>query len=325
MGERRGERDRGRYGRLPASVTPAAGAEVMATGIVSVGLHLAGWEWPSRALLVVAVALWAPLGALFAARLSRDRRRWTGEADTPAALTAVAGTAVLGVRLSLLGWNTVALALLVAAAVLWLVLLPAVLRHLRARLPGAAYLVCVSTQSLAVLGATLAVTLPAAWPVPPAVCLLLLGLGLYAFVLAHFDFGQLRTGAGDHWVAGGAIAISALAAAKLAAATAPAGGLHALHGALRAAALVLVGIALAWYAVLVFCEVRWPRPRYDVRRWSTVFPLGMTAVAAMTAGAVAAVPALAAVGAALLWPAVAVWALVAAGTVRAAVRAVSGG
>ncbi|WP_018656204.1 tellurite resistance/C4-dicarboxylate transporter family protein [Actinomadura flavalba] len=296
-------------------VTPAWGAEVMATGIVSVGLHLAGVEWASLALLVIAAVLWVLLGAVFAGRLGADRARWTREAVTPAALTGVAGTGVLGVRLSLLGWRGVAALLLVIAAVLWAVLLPAVVRHLRDRLPGAAYLVCVSTQSLAVLAATLAATEPGAWPFGwllwPAGLLFLVGLALYAMVLSRFDLAQLRVGAGDHWVAGGALAISALAAGKLAAAT-PA----TARDPLVWATLAVLAAALAWYAVLVVCEVRWPRWRYDVRRWSTVFPLGMTAVATITAASVAGLSWLGTAGEVLLWPAVIVWAVVGTGALR---------
>ncbi|MQY09073.1 hypothetical protein ACRB68_71850 [Actinomadura sp. RB68] len=282
----------------------------MATGIVSVGLHLAGAGWPSVALLAVAAALWAALGAGFARRLARDRRGWADDAATPAALTGVAGTCVLGVRLSLLGWDAAAAVLLGGSAVLWAVLLPRVVRRLHGRVPGAAYLVCVSTQSLVVLAGTLAVSLPARLLLWPAIALFVLGLVLYCAVLAQFDFGQLRTGAGDHWVAGGAVAISALAAAKLTAAATSG------QGVLRAAALALLAVALAWYAVLVCCEIRWPRPHYDLRRWSTVFPLGMTAVATITTGTVAHAGALVTAGRVLLWPAVIVWAVVAAGAVR---------
>jgi len=31
-------------------------------------------------------------------------------------------------------------------------------------------------------------------------------------------------------------------------------------------------LALTWYAVLLVAEFVRPRPRYDVRRWATVFP-----------------------------------------------------
>ena len=54
---------------------PAAGAAVMATGIVSVGLHLAGHETLSRIALVIGCAAWLGLAADFAVRLLRERAR----------------------------------------------------------------------------------------------------------------------------------------------------------------------------------------------------------------------------------------------------------
>ncbi|MBO2447450.1 tellurite resistance/C4-dicarboxylate transporter family protein [Actinomadura barringtoniae] len=291
------------------SVTPVWGAAAMATGIVAIGLHLVGADWPSRGLFAIGVTIWAGLAAVFVARLAADRARWNADAITPGALTAIAATDVLGTWLSLFGRQNVAVGALVIAAVLWAVLLPVVVGHLRGAVPGAAYLVCVSTQSLVVLSATLAVALPAQRFKWPAICLFVLGLLLYGLVLAHFDFKQLRTGAGDHWVAGGAIAISALAAAKLTAAT------HD-HDVLRVVTLILVAMALAWYAVLLVCEVRWPRLRFDARRWSTVFPLGMTSVACLFSGTTLKIPAFTTLGKVLLWPAVVVWAVVAIGALR---------
>jgi tellurite resistance protein TehA-like permease len=297
----------------------------MATGVLASGLETVGVRWAAEVMLALAALSWLLLAALFAVRLgaraARRSRRWAEEADTPASLTGVAATSVLGTGFALLGAHGLATALLALAALLWPRLLPDVLWHERHRgLPGAAYLVCVATQSLVVLGCTLAAALGWGWVLWPAAALLLLGLLLYALVLARFDFRQLRIGPGDHWVACGAVSISALAAAKLTNATAlllGAGWRHTAVDVLQVVTGVLIGVALAWYAVLVCCEVRWPRPRYEVRRWSTVFPLGMTALAAMVAGTVLDSPALRGIGRALLGPALVVWAAVAVGLVRA--------
>ncbi len=53
------------------------------------------------------------------------------------------------------------------------------------------------------------------WLVSAAVPVLVLGLAFYVFTAARFDLRELFTGHGDHWVAGGALAISALAAGKI--------------------------------------------------------------------------------------------------------------
>ncbi|MFF4251179.1 tellurite resistance/C4-dicarboxylate transporter family protein [Streptomyces sp. NPDC001663] len=299
--------------------SPAAGAAVMATAILSVGLHLTGYEVLSRVTLGLAGAAWVVLAAEFVERLVRERERWRTEAGTPGALTAVAATCVLGTRISALGWQTLAEALLALAAVLWPALLVGVVRHWRRRMPGAVFLCCVATQGLAVLGATLAGAEATAWLAHTALVLFWLGLVLYGFALAHFDLRQVVEGAGDHWIAGGALAISALAGAKLVAADSA--RLYLWNdddrGVLRAVTVALLVLDLAWYAVLLVAEAVRPRLRYDVRRWATVFPMGMTAAGTLSVAAALDVPWLETPGEVLLWMAVAAWLAVAAGAVRA--------
>ncbi len=82
----------------------------------------------ASALDIAAVA-WITLGLLLAGRALRDRERVHHEARSPAALTGVAGSAVLGTRLTLLGWSWAGIALLVIALAFWLVLLAPVLTH----------------------------------------------------------------------------------------------------------------------------------------------------------------------------------------------------
>ncbi|KUO21598.1 hypothetical protein AQJ91_08370 [Streptomyces dysideae] len=290
----------------------------MATGIVSVGLDLAGYEVLSRISLVVACVAWVALAADFVVRLVRERERWVREAGTPAALTAIAATTVLGARLSALGWQTLAEALLALAAVLWPGLLFVVVRHWRRRMTGAVFLGCVATQGLAMLGATLAAAETAAWLARVALVLFWLGLVLYGLALPRFDLRQVAEGAGDHWVAGSGLAISALAGSKLIAADSA--RLYLWNDddsdVLRTVTVALLVLDLVWYAVLLFAEARWPRPRYDVRRWATVFPMGMTAAAMLSVAAAVDVPWLKGPGQALLWIAVAAWLAVAVGAVR---------
>ncbi|MFE5484662.1 tellurite resistance/C4-dicarboxylate transporter family protein [Streptomyces sp. NPDC056527] len=292
---------------------PAAGAVVMATGILSVGFHLDGREALSRVLLCLAALVWLLLAWDFGARLLRSRRRWLADADTPPGLTAVAATTIIGVRIALLGWNAFAGVLLALAVLLWAVLLTAVLRHLRRHMPGSVFLICVATQALAVLAATLA---PAEgdWLAWAALVFSGLGLLLYADALARFDFGQILRGAGDQWVAGGALAISALAGSKLLESAVWSGSAYT---ALRTATLVLIALDLAWYVVLLCSELLSPRPQYDVRRWATVFPLGMTAVASLSTAAATGIAWLDTLGTVLLWVAALAWLLTLCGLLRA--------
>ncbi|MFJ8634448.1 tellurite resistance/C4-dicarboxylate transporter family protein [Streptomyces sp. NPDC093568] len=298
---------------------PAAGAAVMATGIISVALHQTGYETLSRIALALASAAWLALAGDFIARLVLDRPRWLKDAATPAALTAVAATTVLGTGFTALGWETLAEALLALAALLWPGLLITVARHWRRHMPGAVFLSCVATQGLAVLGATLAAAEKTAWLAHTALALFWMGLALYVLAMPRFDLRQLAHGAGDHWVAGGALAISALAGSKLLAADSP--GLYLWNdddeGVLRTVTLAVLALDLVWYAVLLLAEFAWPRTRYDVCRWATVFPMGMTAAATLSVAAVEDVPWLETLGEVLLWIAVAAWLAVTAGAVRA--------
>ncbi|KIF01599.1 membrane protein, partial [Streptomyces sp. RSD-27] len=196
-----------------AALPPSAGGAVLAAGILSVGLELTGHGLLSLAALAVSAALWLLLAADFTVRLAGDRGRFRAEADTPAALTAVAATTVLGTRISQLGRQDAAAALLVLAALIWPWLLFAVLRHWRRRMPGVVFLVCVATQGLAVLGAALATVHHLAWLARAALVCFCLGVLLYVPALRRFDLREVRGGAGDHWVAGGALAITALAGA----------------------------------------------------------------------------------------------------------------
>ncbi len=289
-----------------AGLTPASGSAVMATGIISVGLHLTGHENLSRAALALAGAAWVALAALFARRLLNDPSRWGADADTPPALTAVAATTVLGTRLSLEGWQPPAAVLLAVAAVLWPLLLVSVVRHWGHHMPGAVFLSCVATQGIAVLAATLAKALPADWLADTALAFFFLGLVLYVASLRHFALSYISTGAGDQWVAGGALAISALAGAKLVGAPQFTGS---FHDTLRIITLVVLALVAAWFVALALAEVRRPRTRYDVRRWATVFPLGMAAVAALATAMAAKIDWLKGPGHVLLWIAVAAWLL----------------
>ncbi|MGZ3100967.1 tellurite resistance/C4-dicarboxylate transporter family protein [Streptomyces sp. H72] len=307
---------------------PAAGAAVMATGILSVGLHLTGHELLSRIALVLACAAWLTLAANFAYLLLVERARWLTRAGTPGALTAVAATTVLGTRIALFDRSTPAAALLALAALLWPALLFLVVTHWGRRMPGAVFLGCVATEGLAVLGATLSATTSTPWLAHASLVPFFLGIVLYLVALFRFDLRQVARGAGDHWVAGGALAISALAGAKLLAAAGT--GMYLWNeddsAVLHDLTVFLLALDLAWYAVLLAAEIAWPRIRYDVRRWSTVFPLGMTAAATLSVAAAVDAPWLDAPGQVLLWIAVAAWLAVAAGAVlqaRAGLR--SGG
>lgn len=290
----------------------------MGTGIVSIGFELVGQTVLSAILFAVDALLWVGLIVVFLRRRFLQRRRWLQEARTPAALTAIAGTAVLGARCALAGADWAAWLLLGIACVAWLRLVPSVLRNWKTPTVGVSFVLTVATESLTVLAALLAVSGHRSWLAVAALAPLLLGLAAYLFVLASVDLRQLATGRGDHWVFGGALAIATLACARTTAALAATSTLTALHSALDDGTLALWAAAALWLPALLASELIWPRLGYDTRRWSTVFPFGMYAVCSIAAGSVTGVSGLASFGRAWIWVALAVWAVVFAGMLRRA-------
>ena len=152
-----------------------------------------------------------------------------------------------------------------------------VLRHWKTPTIGVSFVLTAATEGLAVLGANLAVTYCAGWLVSVAAAALVLGLAFYIFTAARFDLRQLIIGHGDHWIAGGALAICALAAGHVTQAAAALGQLASLQPVLSTSTLVLWCLAMVWLLPLIICEILRPRLRYDTRRWATVFPLGIYA------------------------------------------------
>lgn len=276
-----------------------AGAITMATGIVSVGFALDGEQLLSRALLVVAAIAWLTLLALIAAGRGLGR-------PTVSVLTCVAGTDVLGARVAQLGWHREAAVLLAIGAVLWVRLVPALLVRRRSGATGATFLLVVATESLAVLSA--AVSGGRSWLWVVAIACAAAGLVMYVAVVSAFPVRELFGGRGDHWIAGGALAIAALACARVATVGHSAG--------LGTPALAIWAVAAAWLLALVAGELIAPRPGYDAARWATVFPLGMYAVCSFAVARAAGVGGLADFARVWIWVAFAAWLAAVAGLLR---------
>jgi tellurite resistance protein TehA-like permease len=290
----------------------------MGTGIVSTGLALVGQATLSQILLGVAIALWIGLAAIFLGRAILRRERWLEDARDPTALTAVAGTAVLGDRLTSLGADWAGGMLLAIATGICLGLLIPVLAHWTTPTVGASFLPTVATEALAVLAAHLATDQRLAWLAVAALVALALGLAAYVFVLVRLDLRQLVVGRGDHWITGGALAIATLACARTSVALHATDTLAPLQAALEQAALALWAAAALWLAALLLSELRAPRPAYDTRRWSTVFPVGMYAVCSLATGSVTGIGGLSSFGRLWIWVAFGVWLAALLGALRRA-------
>lgn len=301
--------------RMLDALPPASGGMVMGTGIVSVATLLDGRDGLSEALMWIALFAWIVLGLLLLARFLFHRARFLAEAAIPASLTGVAGTGVLGARLTVYGWEWAGIVLIVIGALFLLSLLPSILQHWRRPTVGASFLLTVATQSIAVLAATLAVSEQRKGLVVVAAILLVVGICLYLWVLRDFDLRQLLTGRGDHWVAGGAVAISSLAAGRIVQAIDATGAMSDLRSFLDAVAVVLIVAELIWLPLLVGGELLRPRLRFSALRWATVFPVGMYAASSFTVGAAGGHGWMTSFADVWVWVAVAVWGVVAAGTV----------
>jgi tellurite resistance protein TehA-like permease len=314
----------GVLGRTLDSIPPATGAEVMGTGIVSTALSLDGQETLSRVILVIAAVIWVTLAMLLPLRAARDPAGFRADARTPAALIAAVATAVLGTRLTLLGWAWAGIAALVIAFVLWAALLRPVLAGWKSPTVGVSLLLAVTPESIAVLAATLAAPEHARWLLIAALVLFGVGLGLYLFVISRFDFHQLAVGRGDHWITGGALGIAALAGAKIALAAKALGVLGGLGGALEDIAIGLWVLTMLWLLVLLFAEARWPRLSVAPARWSTVFPLGMYAVSSFTVGVLARAAPITSFARVWVWIALASWTIVLLATIGRAPEVLRG-
>ena len=288
-------------GQLLDAIPPASGAVVMGSGIVSIDLHSAHQPVLSAVMLWFAAGVWLLLAVMLGIRLAYQRDRFEREASSPAAFTGVAGTAVLGTRLALQDYHAAAAALLAVSGVVWALLVVPVLRHWKTPTAGVSFVLVVATEGLAVLGATLAVSYRAGWLVSAAVAALVLGLAFYLFTAARFDWRDLITGHGDQWVAGGSLAISALAAGKITDAARALGQFSGLDSALSTGTLLLWCVAMAWLLPLIAAEILRPRLTYDVRRWATVFPLGMYAACSFATGQVTGISGITGFGQAWTW------------------------
>ncbi len=302
----------------------ALGPVVMSTGIMSVVLSLDGRRVASRVLLILTAAQWLVLCVFIGRLLLSDRASVRRRSSSPEALSVVAGMAVLGTRVAMLGASAAAIALLALAGVLWAALLVPVLSHWRTPTVGVSLLLTVSTEALAVLLASVAAPAHAHWLLPLALVPFVVGLAFYVLVILRFDFRQLAVGRGDHWITGGALAISTLAVARIAVAGRDLHALIAIAGFLKAASIALWVLAILWLPLLVAAELRWRRFAYHAQRWSTVFPVGMYAACSFMVAAAADAPAIRAFARVWAWVGLAVWVLVGAAMIASANHVAAG-
>jgi tellurite resistance protein TehA-like permease len=332
---------RGRVLRAVKLLTPGYFALVMATGIISIGLHLEGRDLLSRILLGWCVAAFVALLTLTVVRLFIFRDAVVADFVDPRRafgfFTFVAGTNVLGVRVAIAGLPAATAVLLVVAGAAWLVLgyvvpwTAVVGRHERpvvAAADGTWFIWVVASQSTAVAAATiepvfdqsrrgLAVLAVMSWSV---------GVFLYAAVgtvvtlrVMLYEFGPEDL-TPPYWVSMGALAITVLAGARIVE-MADAPMVAATRGLI--AGLAVVVWAFATWLIPVLVAAGWWRHvrrgvplRYEAALWSLIFPLGMYAVAGIYLGRADDLPVVEAIGSAGLQVAFGAWLLTSVAMLR---------
>jgi tellurite resistance protein TehA-like permease len=329
------------------SLTPGYFALVMASGIISVGMRLDGFDTLSTLLLVVAATSFAVLVVLTAWRLLAYRDAVADDFTDPRRafgfFTLIAGTNVLGVRLGMAGHEDLTAGLLVLAGLLWLVLgyvvpwtavLSSQQRPVIAAANGTWFIWVVASQSVAVSAASvepvysatrdlLAVVAVFSWSV---------GVFLYAaagvFVAARMMLYELRPVdlTPPYWVAMGASAITVLAGARIVE-MADAPMVDATRGLIAGASVVFW--AFATWLIPVLVAAGWWRHAlhrvplaYEATWWSIIFPLGMYAVAGIYLRQADDLPLVGAIGSTELWVAFAAWVTALAAMTRHVVRTV---
>ncbi|MHA3722580.1 tellurite resistance/C4-dicarboxylate transporter family protein [Leucobacter sp. HY1910] len=319
-----------------ARLSPGYFALVMATGIVSIGLHDVGAQALSLALLWIAAVAYAALWVLFIWRAIAFPHHVRRDLRNPeiafAYFTVVAGTDVLGVRLAQAGAVTAATTLLFVGAGLWFVfgyLLPWQVLMTRdghrilARTNGTWFIWAVASQSLAVgMSQIQAHAAPQAqtWIGMLAVLSWSVGVALYAGIalivllrIIHYGItpGEFEP---PYWVAMGALAIAVVAGSGIV--DMQSTPMVDATRELISGTVVVFWSFCVWLIPMLLGAGVWRHLvhrvplRYVPTLWSMVFPMGMFAVASVSLGRADALPAVETIGhialviAALVWCAV---------------------
>lgn len=293
-----------------ADLNPGYGASVMATGIVSTGFALFGYQALSGALLWVTAAAFAAVLVACTCRVVGYWRRAVADASDPSRafgyFSLVAAANVLGVRLAA-NHDLLATVVLGAASIpLWLLLtyvIPGALvaghrnGPVLAGVNGSWFLWVVATQSLSVAAATLADSARSFRPamVPLAVSLWGVGVVLYLVLVGLVTVRLLDVEVTPHalsptyWVYMGATAITVLAAARILRLPPSLPVLVATRQVVSGLAFLLWAFGTWWIPMLLGVGIwrhliRREPVGYDAALWSMVFPLGMYAVASASYG-----------------------------------------
>ena len=286
-----------------AGMFPGYFALVMATGIIAIGSKQQGIRWLAEALYIIAAIGFVVLIVLALVRVIAFTDRFvadlTSHAKGFAFLTAVAAINVLGSASAVVhGLWTLAEILWWCSLPLYLVLvytalISDVLRQdkpgLGAGINGSWFLLTVSTESIAALGALILghdgteSSDLLAFACIAAFCL---GLVLYLIVMTmvflRWTFQALSPSEADPpaWIAAGAVAITVLAGSNLLGARTASPRIERLAPLVEGLVTLAWATATFWFPLMVAIGVwrhvaRRVPLRYHPSYWALVFPLGM--------------------------------------------------
>jgi tellurite resistance protein TehA-like permease len=324
-----------------AAMHPASFALVMATGIVSIALHVLGRPFLAAVLLWMNVVFYAVLWGLTAIRIVLFPQRVVADIShhgrAVGFFTVVAATCVLGSQSWLIGdaW-TIAVFLWGLGILLWAVVTYTVFTVLTVKtekpaladgINGGWLVAVVAAQSVSVLG-----TAEGFGPYMPHAVLFCLGMWLgggmlYIWIISlifyRYTFFTMSPSdlAPPYWINMGAVAISTLAGATLVAAAPQSPLLTDLLPFLKGFSLLFWATATWWIPMLVILGAwrhvyrQFPL-RYDPLYWGAVFPLGMYTVCTHRLATAIDTPLLLIIPRVFLYVAVAAWSLAMIGLLR---------
>lgn len=314
---------------------PGYFALVMATGIISLGLHLRGFDRLSMPMLVIATLAYIILVVMLVWRLIRYPRAVVIDLASPhhgfAFFTFVAGTNVLGSRLAAQGAETWPAVMLGVSFTAWLILgyaIPGLVvnKHpgddLLRGMNGTWFIWSVASQSVAVMAAGLQPTAGILGNALSIVAILSWGIGiiLYAVIGVAVVIRVLTRGIPPeemgpaYWVTMGAGAITVLAGSRIVEMDGT--PMVTVMRAPVAAAAVVFWAFCTWLIPALFGIGYWRHfmrgvpLRYEPGLWSMIFPLGMYSVAGIYLGRADALPIVGWIGGNFLWVALTAWLIV---------------
>lgn len=284
---------------------PSYFALVMATGIVSIGLHIFKIPFLDKALFYINVFAYALLWVLLINRIlfyfAHFKNDYLDHAKSPGFLSIVAATNILGSQFAVIFENfQIASYFYCFGILLWIIQIYSffLIITIKKKKPtlseginGIWLLVVVSTQSISVLGTLIVKYLDTYKELVLFLSLVLFLVGCFLYIVIitlifyRLTFFEIKAEqfAPAYWINTGAVAITTLAGSLLILFSNQWELLNELKGFITGLTLLFWGVS-TWWIPLIFILGMWKHFNklipfaYHPQYWGMVFPLGMYAV-----------------------------------------------